>query len=236
MYELRSVSKRFQNGRQTVTALQDVDLDIARGEFVVIQGPTGHGKTTLLQMLGALDRPSSGSILFEGNDLARMGEAALAGLRSRAFGFVFQTFNLIPTLSARENVETALVPLGVSSDERRSKAAAALAEVGLSARTGHLPSQLSGGEQQRVAIARALVGQPEVILADEPAGNLDEGTREEIMDLLSGLWEAREQTVVVVTHDSAVARRGSRRIWIREGRVAESSSIAPEPSRVQSNG
>jgi putative ABC transport system ATP-binding protein len=221
LYELRSVSKRFHNGRATVTALEEVDLDITRGEFVVIQGPTGHGKTTLLQMLGALDRPTSGSILFEGSDLAALREAELAGLRSRAFGFVFQTFNLIPTLSAQENVETALVPLKVSSEERRSKAAAALAEVGLSPRAAHLPSELSGGEQQRVAIARALVRRPEVILADEPTGNLDEVTREEIMDLLSALWEAREQTLVVVTHDSAVARRGSRRIWIRDGRVAE---------------
>ncbi len=224
MYELRSVTKRFQNGRATVTALEDVDLDIARGEFVVIQGPTGHGKTTLLQMLGALDRPTSGSILFEGDDLARMREDALAGLRGRAFGFVFQTFNLIPTLSAQENVEAALVPLKVSSEERRSKAAAALGEVGLSARARHLPSELSGGEQQRVAIARALVRRPEVILADEPTGNLDEVMREEIMDLLSALWEAREQTLVVVTHDSAVAARGSGRIWIREGRIADAPS------------
>jgi putative ABC transport system ATP-binding protein len=224
LYELRSVTKRFQNGRAAVTALEDVDLDIPRGEFVVIQGPTGHGKTTLLQMLGALDRPTSGSILFEGDDLARMREDALAGLRSRAFGFVFQTFNLIPTLSAQENVETALVPLKVSSEERRTKAAAALGEVGLSTRARHLPSELSGGEQQRVAIARALVRRPEVILADEPTGNLDEVMREEIMDLLSALWEAREQTLVVVTHDSAVAARGSRRIWIREGRIADGPS------------
>lgn len=241
MYELRSVSKRFENGRKTVTALQDVDLDIARGEFLVVQGPTGHGKTTLLQMLGALDRPSSGSIVFDGSDLARMREADLAGLRSRAFGFVFQTFNLIPTLSAKENVETALVPLKVSSGERRDKSAAALGEVGLSARADHLPSELSGGEQQRVAIARALVRKPEVILADEPTGNLDEVTREEIMDLLSALWEAREQTLVIVTHDSAVASRGSRRIWIREGRVAERSSTSesgagdPTPQGVRSN-
>ena len=224
MYELRAVTKQFPSGRGTVTALQDVDLDIARGEFVVIQGPTGHGKTTLLQMLGALDRPTSGSITFEGNDLARMREAELAGLRSRAFGFVFQTFNLIPTLSAQENVETALVPLRVSTEERRSRSIAALDGVGLSPRAGHLPSELSGGEQQRVAIARALVRTPEVILADEPTGNLDEGTREEIMDLLSGLWEERQQTLILVTHDSAVAKRGSRRIWIREGRVSESAS------------
>jgi putative ABC transport system ATP-binding protein len=231
LYELRSVSKRFHNGRATVTALEEVDLDITRGEFVVIQGPTGHGKTTLLQMLGALDRPTSGSILFEGSDLAALREAELAGLRSRAFGFVFQTFNLIPTLSAQENVETALVPLKVSSEERRSKAAAVLAEVGLSPRAAHLPSELSGGEQQRVAIARALVRRPEVILADEPTGNLDEVTREEIMDLLSALWEAREQTLVVVTHDSAVARRGSRRIWIRDGRVAEAPATRAPGAR-----
>lgn len=231
MYELRSVSKRFQNGRATVTALEDVDLDIARGEFVVIQGPTGHGKTTLLQMLGALDRPTSGSIMFEGSDLAALREAALASLRSRAFGFVFQTFNLIPTLTAQENVETALVPLSVATQERQSRAAAALAELGLSTRAAHLPSELSGGEQQRVAIARALVRQPEVILADEPTGNLDEVTREEIMDLLSALWEAREQTLVVVTHDSAVARRGSRRIWIRDGRVAEAPPTSAPGAR-----
>jgi putative ABC transport system ATP-binding protein len=217
MYELRKVTKAFRKDRGTVTALREVDLEIDEGDFLVIQGPTGQGKSTLLQLLGALDRPTSGEVRFEGNDLGVMRESQLTDLRARSFGFVFQGFNLIPTLSAQENVETALAPLRVSTSERRERAIHALADVGLAQRAGHLPSELSGGEQQRVAIARALVREPRVILADEPTGNLDERTRDEIFELLEGLWARRGQTVVVVTHDSKLARRSPRTAWIHDG-------------------
>jgi putative ABC transport system ATP-binding protein len=220
MYELKNVTKTYRKGRGTVVALKDVDLSIAAGEFLAIQGPTGQGKTTLLQILGALDRPSSGSVEFEGKDLATMGEGKLTRLRSRSFGLVFQTFNLIPTLTAQENVESALVPSGIRGPERRSRARKALNDLGLGDRAGHLPLELSGGEQQRVAIARALVREPRVILADEPTGNLDEETRDEIIELLVRLWADRGQTLVIVTHDTGVARRAPRVALIHEGRLS----------------
>jgi len=219
LYELTDVTKRYVQSGKNVDALAGIDLGVQEGEFLAIQGSTGSGKTTLLQMLGALDRPSGGEVRFDGRDMAKLGEGDLAALRSHSFGFVFQTFNLIPTLSAQENVETALVPWGVAGDERRSRAQAALARVGLAERAGHLPSELSGGEQQRVGIARALVREPRVILGDEPTGNLDEKTRDEIIGLLETLWRERGQTLVVVTHDTWVATRASRRIWLDEGRV-----------------
>jgi putative ABC transport system ATP-binding protein len=229
MYELTNVTKTYRKSGTRITALQDVDLSIAGGEFLAIQGPTGQGKSTLLQLLGGLDRPTSGSVVFEGRDLATMREGQLTNLRAGSFGFVFQTFNLIPTLTAQENVETALVPLDVGRSERRRRAHRALADVGLAQRANHLPSELSGGEQQRVAIARALVRDPEVILADEPTGNLDEGTRDEIIGLLETLWSDRRQTLVIVTHDSGVAGRAPRRAWIHEGRltIRDSSELVP---------
>jgi putative ABC transport system ATP-binding protein len=217
MYELRKVTKTFRKDRATVTALRDVDLRIDEGDFLVIQGPTGQGKSTLMQLLGALDRPTSGEVRFEGHDLAGLREGQLTDLRARSFGFVFQGFNLIPTLTAQENVETALAPLRVKTPQRRERAMRALDDVGLAQRARHLPSELSGGEQQRVAIARALVREPGVILADEPTGNLDERTRDEIFELLEGLWARRGQTVVVVTHDSGLAKRSPRTAWIHEG-------------------
>jgi putative ABC transport system ATP-binding protein len=217
MYELRKVTKTFRKDRATVTALRDVDLRIDEGDFLVIQGPTGQGKSTLMQLLGALDRPTSGEVRFEGHDLAGLREGQLTDLRARSFGFVFQGFNLIPTLTAQENVETALAPLRVKTPQRRERAMRALDDVGLAQRARHLPSELSGGEQQRVAIARALVREPGVILADEPTGNLDERTRDEIFELLEGLWARRGQTVVVVTHDSGLAKRSPRTAWIHQG-------------------
>lgn len=221
MYELTDVRKTFRRGDATVQALDGVDLTIDSGEFLAVQGPTGQGKSTLLLLLGGLDRPSSGSVIFEGRDLARLGEDELAGLRASEFGFVFQTFNLIPTLTAQENVETALVPAAVPTKERRDLALTMLEELGLADRAGHLPSELSGGQQQRVAIARALVKKPRVLLADEPTGNLDEKTRDEIIGLLEQLWQERGITLLVVTHDSAVARRAGRRAVIENGRVRE---------------
>ncbi len=220
IYELTDVRKYFGRGTDTVRALDGVELTIARGEFLAIQGPTGQGKTTLLTLLGGLDRASGGRVLFDDRDLGRLPERDLVELRAAAFGFVFQTFNLIPTLTAKENVETALVPSELAPLERRQRAKQVLEELGLGDRGSHLPSELSGGQQQRVAIARALVKGPQVLLADEPTGNLDEQTRDEIVDLLEDLWRNRGLTLIVVTHDSTVARRAQRIAVIRGGRVS----------------
>src|SRR5689334_11277948 len=170
MYQLTGVTKTYEKGRDTVQALRGVDATIEDREWLAIQGPTGHGKSTLLQILGALDRPTSGSVDFNGQNLATMPEHRATKVRAASIGFIFQTFNLIPTLSAQENVEAALVPLRIHAAERRSRAAASLTQVGLGDRLRHLPSELSGGQQQRVAIARALVKEPMVLLADEPTG------------------------------------------------------------------
>src|SRR6266700_7409219 len=222
MYEISGLTKTYDGKRkgEKVHALQGVDVEIPDNDMLAIQGPTGHGKSTLLQLLGGLDRPTSGSLKFDGQELAKMGEIQLTKLRAQNFGYIFQSFNLIPTLTAQENVETALVPLGVSRAERRERAAEALADVGLGDRARHLPTELSGGQQQRVAIARALVKEPKVILADEPTGNLDEGTRDEIMTLLEQLWRERGLTLVTVTHDSSVARRAQRTAIMQNGLLA----------------
>jgi putative ABC transport system ATP-binding protein len=217
MYQLSGVVKRYRKGRGEVLALRGVDLVIRDGEWLAIQGPTGHGKSTLLQLLGGLDRPTAGTVGFGGTDLARLPEAKVTRVRARSVGFVFQTFNLIPTLSAAENVETALVPLRLPAAERRRRAEQGLGAVGLGDRLRHLPSELSGGQQQRVAIARALVKEPRVLLADEPTGNLDEVTRDEIIALLEDLWRSRGLTMVLVTHDSVVAGRAPRRGQMRDG-------------------
>lgn len=221
MYQIAGLTKTYAAKGRTVQALQDVDLEIGDGELVAVQGPTGGGKSTLLQMLGGLDRPTSGTVRLAGDDMAAMDDAALTRVRAERIGFVFQSFNLIPTLTAQENVETALVPAGVAADDRAARARTALKQVGLGERTGHLPGELSGGQQQRVAIARALVKNPSVLLADEPTGNLDEATRDEIVELLEGLWKEQGLTVVMVTHDSVVARRAQRRLRIAGGRVSE---------------
>jgi len=219
MYKLTSVTKVYQKGRGTVRALDGVDLVIEDGEWLAIQGPTGHGKTTLLQMLGGLDRPTSGIVDFDGQDLAQMRESQVTRVRATSIGFIFQTFNLVPTLSAQENVEAALVPLGTGAAARHARAARSLEDVGLGDRARHLPSELSGGQQQRVAIARALVKEPKVLLADEPTGNLDEGTRDEIIGLLESLWRERGLTLVLVTHDSSMARRAQRVGIMRNGKL-----------------
>ncbi|MEU5634481.1 ABC transporter ATP-binding protein [Streptomyces rishiriensis] len=226
MYELRGVTKRYTRGKDTVHALDGVDLTVPDGDRLVIQGPTGGGKSTLLQMIGALDRPTEGEIVLDGVDLAKLSEARLTKVRSENIGFVFQSFNLIPTLNAQENVETALVPLGVKAGERRERAAEALKSVGLGERLGHLPSEMSGGQQQRVAIARALVKQPKVLLADEPTGNLDESMRDEIMDVLHTMWKEHGLTFVMVTHDSAIAKKAPRVATIRKGRITVRENAA----------
>jgi putative ABC transport system ATP-binding protein len=225
MYQLTNVTKDYPKGRETVHALRGVNVEIPDGEWLAIQGPTGHGKTTLLQILGGLDRPTSGSVDFDGRDLARTREAQMTKVRANSIGFIFQTFNLIPTLSAQENVETALVPLGVSGASRRARAAEALNSVGLADRLRHLPTELSGGQQQRVAIARALVKEPTVLLADEPTGNLDEDTRDEIIGLLEKLWQDNGLTMVIVTHDSSIARRAQRLGTMRNGKLTVKQTV-----------
>jgi putative ABC transport system ATP-binding protein len=219
MYKLSGVTKNYQKGRSTVAALRGVDLVIEDGEWLAVQGPTGHGKSTLLQILGGLDRPSSGIVEFDGRDLAQLRETEVTKVRAQSIGFVFQTFNLIPTLSALENVEAALVPLRVGSAARQQRATMALEVVGLGDRLRHAPGELSGGQQQRVAIARALVKEPKVLLADEPTGNLDEDTRDDIIGLLETMWRERGLTMVLVTHDSSIARRAQRIGVMKNGRL-----------------
>ena len=232
MYTLTGVSKTFRaRGRArggTVTAVRDLDLSIADGEWLAIQGRTGSGKSTLLQLLGGMDRPSTGTVELDGHDLGVLKETQLTEIRAARVGFVFQTFNLIPTLSAIENVEAALVPLRTPPVQRRERAAEALAAVGLADRAGHLPSELSGGQQQRVGIARALVKEPSVVLADEPTGNLDVDTRDELLSLLEQVWTANQLTLVLVTHDSAVAARAERVAVMYDGQL----SINPTDTRI----
>jgi putative ABC transport system ATP-binding protein len=220
LYEVRKVTKFFRRGDVTIRAVAGVDLVIEAGEFVALEGPSGSGKTTLLQLLGALDRPNDGHVFFEGRDLGGLRDHELAALRLRAFGFVFQQFNLIPTLTAVENVEAALAPVGLPRAELSARAHALLAEVGLADRASHLPPHLSGGEQQRVAIARALVSEPRVILADEPTGNLDSESGAGVIELLAGLAAGRGATVVVATHNPDMAARAPRRLAMRDGRIA----------------
>ncbi len=221
LYELRGVTKSYGDGSTKVDAVRDLDLTIGHGEFLAIAGPSGSGKTTLLQLLGGLDRPSAGEVRFEGRDLGSLREAELTRLRLDTIGFVFQQFNLIPTVTAAENVALALAPRRVSAAERKERVAELLSAVGLGARGHHLPSQLSGGEQQRVAIARALANDPRVVLADEPTGNLDSTTGEEIVGLLRQLSDDRGQTVVLITHDTQVAAAAPRTVRMQDGRVVD---------------
>lgn len=219
-YRLTGVTKDYTRNGQKVRALAGVDLAIAAGEFVTIQGPTGGGKSTLLQLLGALDKPTAGSVQLGDTDLATASNAALGAVRAKEIGFVFQGFNLIPTLTAAENVDMGLEPLGIAKPDRAVRVADALERVGLAERADHRPGELSGGQQQRVAIARAIVKRPRVLLADEPTGNLDESMRDEILEVLGGL-HAAGLTLVVVTHDSAVAARAQRRLRLAKGTVTD---------------
>lgn len=221
LYKLAGVNKSYKQGSKVVHALRNVTLEINEGEHISVQGPTGGGKSTLLQILGALDIPTSGDIEFAGRDATRMSARDLTSIRAEKIGFVFQNYNLIPTMTAQENVEVALAATGVATDERKRRATEVLTNVGLGDRLHHLPSELSGGQQQRVAIARALVKEPSVLLADEPTGNLDEQTRDEIMDLLESQASENNLTLVVVTHDSSVARRARRHLNIKDGVVRE---------------
>jgi putative ABC transport system ATP-binding protein len=220
VYRLDNVGKVYGSGSSSVTALADVSLTIRHGEFIVTAGPSGSGKTTLLQLLGALDRPSSGQVQLAGADLTRASDGDLSRLRRDTIGFIFQQFNLIPTLTATQNVEAAIATTDLGRAERERRAAELLDAVGLSPRAHHLPSQLSGGEQQRVAIASALANRPQVLLADEPTGNLDSTTGEEILSLLRRLSAEQQLTVVLITHDPAIAAAAPRLLRMRDGRLA----------------
>jgi putative ABC transport system ATP-binding protein len=226
LYRLDNVSRVFRVGSQEVRAVDAISLDIDRGEFIAIQGPSGSGKSTLLQLLGALDKPTGGSLSFDGRELTDLSQGDLTKVRSREIGFIFQSFNLIPTLTAEENVELAMVPMGSGRAKRRARGAELLEQVGLETRAKHLPSRLSGGEQQRVAIARALANEPHVLLADEPTGNLDSQTADEVVAILARLSAERDVTVIIVTHAEEVATRAARRLRMRDGKLLDQ----PAPS------
>lgn len=216
---LRGITRDFKLGAQTVHVLKGIDLDIKRGEYVALMGPSGSGKSTLMNLLGCLDTPTSGTYVLAGRDVSRMGENELAEVRNQEIGFVFQTFNLIPRQTALDNVALPLVYAGIGKEERLDRAADVLRSVGLGDRMDHRPNQLSGGQRQRVAIARALVNKPSLILADEPTGNLDTATSEEIMRLFDEI-HGLGNTLVVVTHEEDIAQRAKRIIRLRDGVVA----------------
>ena len=222
----RELTKIYQVGETTIRAVDGLDIDIEKGEFLSIMGPSGSGKTTLLHLLGCLDVPTSGTITIEGQETAKLGGAALARIRREKVGFVFQEFNLLPVLNAVENVKLPLRYLKIKPAERRARAMAALEKVGLTDRANNKPSQLSGGESQRVAIARALVTEPALVLADEPTGELDTANTVKLMELLSELNRDFDQTFAIVTHDPMVAEKTRRIISVRDGRVESDEAVA----------
>jgi putative ABC transport system ATP-binding protein len=227
---LARASKAYRRGASEVRALEAVDLSVDEGECLAIMGPSGSGKSTLLSLLGCLDRPSEGDVFLDGVPVAALQDKERSRLRNRTIGFVFQSFHLIPQLTVLENVETPLLYGAVPAAEWRSRARAALDTVGLTHRADHRPTELSGGEAQRAAIARALVGSPRLILADEPTGNLDSTTGEEIAGLLFAL-NAQGRTVVLVTHNEALARRAERIVRLRDGRIEGEEHLRPEGTR-----
>ncbi|MEH7156503.1 ABC transporter ATP-binding protein [Neobacillus drentensis] len=222
--QIQSMMKTYKLGGETVHALNDVSLEIQKGEFLAIIGPSGSGKSTLMNMLGCLDRPNKGTYHLDGRDTGQMDDNSLATIRNRKIGFIFQNFNLLNKLSALENVELPLLYAGVPTRERRERALAGLDQVGLMDRAGHLPTQLSGGQQQRVAIARALIGQPAILLADEPTGALDSKSSKEILLLMKELNELGH-TIILITHDLEIAKQTKRMVSIQDGRLFENGGV-----------
>jgi putative ABC transport system ATP-binding protein len=225
MIALRNITRRYRMGDEEVMALAGVDLDIARNEYVALVGPSGSGKSTLMNIIGCLDTPTTGSYLLNGRDTAQLGEVELAGVRNREIGFVFQSFHLLPRMTVLQNVMQPLVYRGMPAAERRRRAVESLEKVGLGNRQGHRPNELSGGQRQRVAVARALVGEPSLLLADEPTGNLDSRTSREIMALFDELHD-QGQTVMVVTHEPDIAAHCRRTVRIGDGLVVSDTPNA----------
>ncbi|HVI30800.1 ABC transporter ATP-binding protein [Phenylobacterium sp.] len=228
MIEVRNLRKVYTMGEEELAALAGVDLDVGRGEYVAVIGPSGSGKSTLMNILGGLDRPTSGDYRFEGEDVAHFTDDELADFRRRRIGFVFQSFQLLPRLSALQNVELPMIYAGLPRDERRARAAELLERVGLGGRMGHRPTQLSGGQQQRVAVARSLANRPDLLLADEPTGALDTQTSRDVLKLFDEL-NADGLTLMVVTHDPEVAAEARRRISFRDGLIV-SDERAEQPA------
>ncbi|MCU0770707.1 MAG: ABC transporter ATP-binding protein [Verrucomicrobia bacterium] len=226
LIHLESISRRYQMGGETIHALREVSLRINRGEYVAIMGPSGSGKSTLMNLIGCLDTPTSGRYFLNGTDVSHMDDNRLAEVRNREIGFVFQTFNLLPRSSALHNVELPLIYAGLSAEQRRGIALQAIRDVGLEDRMHHKPNELSGGQRQRVAVARALVNKPSILLADEPTGNLDSKTGEEIMALFENL-SRRGNTIILVTHEEDIARHARRILRIRDGLIASDESREP---------
>lgn len=226
--ELQDVWKIYRMGNVEVPALRGLSVKISPGEFVAIMGPSGSGKSTAMNMVGCLDLPTRGSVILDGRDISKLHESDLAQIRGRRIGFVFQTFNLMPGLTAIENVTLPMIFQSIPGYEREKKARKLLEQVGLGHRLNHRPNKMSGGEQQRVAMARALSNNPEVILADEPTGNLDSKTGIEVMKMLSELHEKESKTIVMVTHDSNIAGYAERIIHLKDGRAIENGGIENE--------
>lgn len=227
LIELQHIQRFYKMGTELLFALKDVSIEIFKGEYVALMGPSGSGKSTLMNVLGALDTPSNGKYILNGTDVSDMEDNELADVRNREIGFVFQTFNLLPRLSALENVALPLIYAGVKKEERIERASKVLESVGLGDRMGHKPNELSGGQRQRVAVARALINNPSIILADEPTGNLDTKTSVEIMQLFEDLYN-QGNTIIIVTHEEDIAQRAKRIIRLRDGLVENEHGEIPE--------
>ena len=221
LYQLRDLSKTYTRGKESISIFKGLNMDIQHGDFIAIMGPSGSGKTTLLNQLGGIDSPSSGQVVFEGKRIDNLSQGDLAKWRSRNVGFIFQFYNLMPTLSAAQNVELPLLLTGLSGGERKKRVKTALEIVGIADRAGHKPRQLSGGQQQRVAIARAIVADPKILLADEPTGDLDRATADEILGMLQQLNTELGKTIVMVTHDPSAAKYAKRELHLDKGEFVE---------------
>ena len=221
LIKITNIKRNFSLGNETVYVLKGIDLEIKKGEYVALMGPSGSGKSTLMNLLGCLDTPTSGNYILNGKDVSKMKDDELAEIRNKEIGFVFQTFNLLPRTTALDNVALPMIYAGYSKSERVARATDVLQQVNLADRMDHQPNQLSGGQRQRVAIARALVNKPSIILADEPTGNLDSKTSDEVMSLLKTMIKKYNQTLVMITHDETIAQMADRVIYIEDGKVVK---------------